>query len=261
MKLEIVEELDFFIFQRNSSNKNVPILLLLIIAIPIDVCILPGLRLGMLRSNATVNNEINMYVVGILGGIASGKSLVTGLLARRGALIIDADRIGHQVLKTPEVKALIHDRWGDAVFDSDGEVNRRRLAAIVFDDSPTAQVEREFLEKFTHPAIGQEIRAILNHASIEGVKLAVLDAPVMLEAGWDAVCDTLVYIDSPREIRCRRAMESRGWKKEDFAAREAAQKSLEKKRSRADFVIDNSTCIDSVEQQVDRLWKSWESSR
>lgn len=197
-----------------------------------------------------------MYVVGLLGGIASGKSLVTSLLARRGALVIDADRIGHQVLKTPEVKALIRDRWTDSVFHPDGEVNRSALAAIVFGVSPEAKVERKYLEQITHPAIGQGIQAELDRAASEGVKIAVLDAPVMLEARWDVVCDTLVYIDAPRAIRRQRALESRGWKEEDFAAREAAQESLEKKRSRADFIIDNSSCVHFVEQQVDRLWKS-----
>ena len=200
-----------------------------------------------------------MYVVGILGGIASGKSLITDLLARRGAWIIDADSIGHQVLRTPEVKTLVRQRWGTAVFGTDGEVDRPALAAIVFSSSPESETERKILEQFTHPAIGEGIRAELERAAAEGTRIAVLDAPVMLEAGWDQVCDTLVYIDAPREIRRQRALEDRGWKEEDFAAREGAQKSLEKKRSRADFVIDNSTCIDSVEQQVDRLWETWTS--
>lgn len=202
----------------------------------------------------------DMYVVGILGGIASGKSLVTGLLARRGAWIINADRIGHQVLKTSEVKALIRQRWGDAVFNTDGEVDRSALAAIVFGSSPESEKERQILEQFTHPAIGEGIRAELERAAAEGTQIVVLDAPVMLEAGWDTECNTLVYIDAPREIRRQRALKSRGWKEEDFAAREGAQKSLEKKRSQADFVIDNSTCIDTVEQQVDRLWETWTSS-
>ena len=201
-----------------------------------------------------------MYVVGILGGIASGKSLITDLLARRGAWIIDADSIGHQVLKTSEVKTLVRRRWGAAVFGADGEVDRPALAAIVFGSSPESETERKILEQFTHPAIGEGIRAELERAAAEGTRIVVLDAPVMLEAGWDHVCDTLVYIDAPRELRRQRALEDRGWKEEDFAAREGAQKSLEKKRSRADFVIDNSTCIDSVEQQVDRLWETWTST-
>ncbi|MGD9126961.1 MAG: dephospho-CoA kinase [Planctomycetia bacterium] len=200
-----------------------------------------------------------MYVVGLLGGIASGKSLVSGLLARRGAWIIDADRIGHQVLKIPEVKAQIRDRWSDTVFDTDGEVDRSALATIVFGPSPKSEQERKVLEQITHPAIGEGIRAELERAASEGAPIAVLDAPVMLEAGWDKECNTLVYIDVPRDVRRQRALESRGWKEEDFTAREGAQKSLEKKRSQADFVIDNSTCIDAVEQQVDRLWAIWMS--
>lgn len=197
-----------------------------------------------------------MILIGVVGGIASGKSEVSGALQRLGAKVLDADRVGHEVLEDPEVKAAIGRRWGAAVLDAHGLVDRRRVAAIVFAASPKGPEELTFLEQWTHPRIGQRLREQLAEWSRTGrVKAAVLDAPVMLKAGWDAFCDRLLFVDAPREQRLARARR-RGWSEAEYDAREAAQETLVEKRSRAAVIIDNSSSLEYTFAQVDQFWHS-----
>ena len=196
-----------------------------------------------------------MYTIGILGGVASGKSLVTELLARMGAGVLDADRAGHEVLRMPEVERAVQERWGDGVFGPDGHVDRRKLAEIVFSPRQEGHEERRYLEQLTHPEIKRRLRAQAKRLESEGVAAVVLDAPLLLESGWDSLCDKLWFVDAPREQRLARAR-SRGWSEEQFAAREAAQESLDFKRQRADVVVDNSGSPEATRAQVARLWHS-----
>lgn len=196
-----------------------------------------------------------MRVIGILGGIASGKSLVARQLAEAGAGLLDADRAGHEVLRLPHVAAAVRERWGEAACGPDGRVDRARLARIVFADPPGGQPEREYLEQLTHPEIGRLLRQQAEALESAGVAVAVLDAPLLLESGWDKLCEKMVYVDAPRSARLWRAL-SRGWSEEDFAAREAAQESLDFKRRRADVVLDNSGSPEQTQAQIERFWQS-----
>ncbi len=178
-------------------------------------------------------------VLGLLGGIASGKSYVANLLAAQGAVVLDADRAGHEVLNDRNVQWALQNRWGKQVFTAQGDVDRKAVGAIVFADP----AELKFLEQLTHPQIGERLRQQLTaiqdtHRGSEDTLAAVLDAPVMLKAGWDALCDEIWFIDAPREVRLQRALD-RGWSPEQFQAREAAQEPLEEKRLRADRIIEN----------------------
>ena len=193
-------------------------------------------------------------IIGLLGGIASGKSLVAGLLARRGAAVLDADRAGHEALRLPAVEAAVRNRWGDAVFGPDGRVDRARLARIVFDPTPKGARDRRFLEQWTHPEIQRLVRQRLEALPAD-TPLTVLDAALILEAGWGKLCEKLVFVDASRGVRLARAR-ARGWTDEEFAARESAQESLEFKRTRADVIIDNSGPPEDTELQVERLWRS-----
>lgn len=195
-----------------------------------------------------------MKIIGLLGGIASGKSLVANEFCRLGAATLDGDRAGHEVLRLTQVKQCIHARWGDAVFAADGEVDRKALGRVVFDPSPEGRRELEYLEKLTHPRIGERLRRQAAELAAAGRTIAVLDAPVMLKAGWDAFCDHVVFIDAPQEVRGARAL-ARGWRQEEFAARESAQEPLQVKRARADFVIDNSGPAEETRSQVEALWR------
>jgi dephospho-CoA kinase len=196
-----------------------------------------------------------MRVIGILGGVASGKSAVAGLLARLGAGLLDADRIAHDVLQTPEVEDAARRRWGPSVFGPDGRIDRTRLAAIVFADTASGGREREYLEQLIHPRVGRRLEEEAERLEASGVAAAVLDVPLLLEVGWETFCDTLVFVDAPRPLRLARALE-RGWSKEDFTAREGAQESLDIKRSRADVVVENSGSLRQTEARVERFWQS-----
>ena len=203
-----------------------------------------------------------MHLIGILGGVASGKSLVARHLARLGAGVLDADEAGHEVLRLPEVEAAARERWGEAVFGPDGRIDRGRLARVVFAAGADAACEREYaarerryLEQLVHPEIGRRLKQQAEAMSGAGVKVAVLDAPLLLEAGWDEFCDKLIYVDAPRQLRLARA-KTRGWSEEDFASREAVQQSLDRKREQAEMIVDNSGSPEQTEVQVDRLWES-----
>ncbi len=196
-----------------------------------------------------------MKIIGLLGGVASGKSLVAEQFRRLGASVLDADRVGHEVLLLPEVRDAIRKHFGDKVFSASGEVDRKALGRVVFALPPSGPRELAILEQLTHPEIRRRLRLKVDQLARSGVSAAVLDAPVMLKAGWDKFCDVVIYIDAPDEARLRRAL-ARGWTREEFVNREAAQESLELKRRRADFVVDNSAAEEYTQQQIERIWRS-----
>lgn len=195
-----------------------------------------------------------MQTIGLVGGVASGKSLVARQLAEHGAAVLDADRAGHEALLLPAVEEAARRRWGDGIFGPDSHIDRARLAQVVFVPPPAGPVEREYLEQLTHPEIGRLLRQQAERLPAD-TPLVVLDAPLIFEAGWGKLCSRLVFVDASREVRLKRAL-SRGWSEEEFAAREAAQESLDFKRSHADVIIDNSGSPEHTQAQVERLWKS-----
>ena len=195
-----------------------------------------------------------MKIIGLLGGVASGKSLVAEQFCRLGAGLLDGDRAGHEVLRLTDVRQSIHQRWGNGVIGPDGEVDRKALGRVVFDPSPQGRQALEQLEAITHPRITERLRQQAAELAAAGRAVAVLDAPVMLKAGWDRFCDHIVFVDAPPETRLSRAAQ-RGWRQEDFAARESAQEPIAVKRARADLVIDNSGSPEQTREQVERLWR------
>ena len=197
-----------------------------------------------------------MKIIGILGGVASGKSLVADQFRHLGAKVLDADQVGHEVLREPEVIQAARERWGEAVIAEDGQINRSEVAKIVFAPPPAGTVELAFLEQLTHPRIGARLERLFEQMRYNGnAGVVILDAPVMLKSGWNRFCDHILFIEAPRKLRIQRARE-RGWSDADFAARESAQESLEAKRAAADHVIDNSGSVDSTRQQVESFWRS-----
>jgi dephospho-CoA kinase len=193
-------------------------------------------------------------VVGLIGGMGSGKSLVAEALAARGATIISGDRLGHQALRQPHLRAQVVERWGKGVLDRNGEVDRRRVAQIVFADPQQRQALEGLVFPWIQDRIGEEIAAAQADPK---ASLIVLDAAIMLEAGWSDVCDRLVFVDAPRELRLRRLAEQRGWSPSEVEAREAAQMPLPEKRRRADVILENSGSLEQVHKQVLDLLKQW----
>jgi dephospho-CoA kinase len=195
-----------------------------------------------------------MLILGLVGGIASGKSVVANILRDMGAVVLDADRAGHAVLREPEIVAAIKGRWGDRVIDATGQVSRREVAKIVF--GPDSEVERRFLEELTHPRIEALLKAELEHIknSPNPPPVVAIDAALLFEAGWDKLCDKILYIDAPRDLRLERAV-SRGWSTEQFAAREAAQMPLVEKATRSHIVIRNARTLENIRDVLRLTWR------
>ena len=194
-----------------------------------------------------------MKTIGILGGIASGKSAATDVLRSLGAVVFDADQAGHQVLRLPEVKEEIRARFSPAVFDEQGEVSRRKVAERVF--GPTAQHVEALtdLEKITHPRIKIELVAAQEAARQEGAPAFVIDAPVMIKAGWHRRCDLIVFVEASRASRLARA-QARSWTENEFDRREASQEELEVKRALADFIVTNDSSLACLADQIQTFW-------
>ena len=195
-----------------------------------------------------------MLVIGLAGGVASGKSLVARCFQHFGATILDADRVGHEVLKEPEVIAAIQSRWGQVVL-KDGEIDRSALGRIVFGSAPGESGQLEHLEQITHTRIGQKIRERL--AQLESNTLAVvLDAPVMFKAGWNQLCDKIVFVDAEESIRRDRTRQ-RGWDEDELARREARQTPIAEKQQKSTDIINNSKSREETYIQTRELWRNW----
>lgn len=194
-------------------------------------------------------------VFGLVGGIGAGKSQVARFFESLGAVVLDADRAAHEVLRSPEVEDAARSRWGNAIFGEDGRIDRGRLAEVVFAPAPEGPRELEYLEQLTHPRVGEVLSRQGEEAVAGGkAKALVVDAPMMLEAGWGGFCDKIVFVDASREVRLQRVLK-RGWSEKEFAARESTQESLDVKRALADVVIENSGSLEETQAQVERMWQ------
>jgi dephospho-CoA kinase len=203
-------------------------------------------------------HQQRMFVIGIVGGIASGKSAIASQFQTLGAEVIDADQLGHEVLDDPQVITAAVDRWGPEVLDADGRLCRDAIAHHVFpttDNLVGDNKELDFWQRWTHPRIEQRMAERLAQLAsrIPPPPGVVIDAALLFEAGWDQKCDSVIFLDVPREIRLQRAR-SRGWSESDIASREAAQMSIDEKRQKADFVIDNSVALEETYRSVRDTW-------
>jgi len=174
-------------------------------------------------------------IIGLAGGIGSGKSAVAAELGALGAMVIDSDKESRAALDTAPVREELVKWWGARVVGPDGRVDRSAVAEIVFSDP----AERARLESLVHPIVKSTRAQILERAVTEGKRLAVIDAPLLFEAGVDRECDTVVFVDTPEPLRLARVQASRGWDAGELARRENAQLPLEAKRQRADDVVVN----------------------
>jgi dephospho-CoA kinase len=198
-------------------------------------------------------------VIGLIGGIGAGKSQVAALLAGRGAQVLDADAIGHALLDQRPVRDPVIARFGPTILappagpDDPPVIDRRALASIVF-ARPEALAA---LEAIVHPRMRRTFeRAIARAQRQQKARAVVLDAAILMEKGWNTLCDSVVYVDAPRPIRLERLARQRGWTEETLRAREAAQWPPEKKRALADAVISNDAGPDELNARVDQFWTS-----
>jgi dephospho-CoA kinase len=190
-----------------------------------------------------------MLLVGLTGGIASGKSTVSAMLAERGAEVVDADHIARQVVM-PGMPAWckIREHFGPGVLHPDGHIDRQALADLVFADNSKLAL----LNEITHPAIFARIADRLEAHHGQDV-IVVLDAALLIEAGLAEGVDVVVVVSSPREIQVER-LAARGVGERDASNRIAAQLEPEQRLARADIVVDNSGSLEDLGRRVDEVW-------
>ena len=189
-----------------------------------------------------------MLRIGLTGGIGSGKSTVAGLLAARGARIVDADRIAREVVEpgTPGLEAVVA-AFGPGVLTPEGALDRPALAAVVFAD-PDA---RRRLDGIVHPLVRARAAELVAAAPPDAV--VVQDVPLLVETGQASSYDLVLVVEADLDTRVRRLV-GRGLSEEDARARIAAQATDEQRRAVADVVLDNSGTVEDLETQVERFW-------
>jgi dephospho-CoA kinase len=192
-----------------------------------------------------------MLLAALTGGIGSGKSTVAGGLARRGAVIVDADAISREILEPdgPGYEAVV-DHFGPGVVRPDGTIDRPGLAAAVF-GNPEALAE---LNRLTHPVIGRVMAERVQDMAQPG-RIVVLDIPLLTIAAKDRFqLAAVIVVDTPEDVAVRRLVEQRGFSEDDARARVAAQISREQRRQLADLVLDNSGDRLALDAEIDRAW-------
>jgi dephospho-CoA kinase len=194
-----------------------------------------------------------VLLVGLTGGIGSGKSTVSAMLAERGAEIIDADHIAREVVMPGrDAWCKIRDHFGPGVLFADGSIDRQALADIVFGDKSKLAL----LNEITHPAIFKRIADRLEAAKDRDV-IVVLDAALLIETGLAQRVDVLVVTHSPKEVQVDR-LAAMGMPAAQANARIAAQAAPEERLARADIVIDNTGSLEDLGRRVDEVWKELE---
>ena len=204
-------------------------------------------------------------IVGIMGGIASGKSTISKKFCDLGAEIINADKLAHEVLQYEDVKYKIINLWGEGILNN-GEIDRKNLAKIVFfknnntnNNKTKKNINLRKLEAIVHPILKKKIidkikEVILNNST----QVIVLDIALLMETGLHEICDQLIFIDTPSHIRRQRAYRKRGWKKCELEARERLQSSLEQKQNIANFVIKNRGSKQLINKKIKEIYKKLE---
>lgn len=189
-----------------------------------------------------------MLILGLTGGIATGKSLVSGILKELGAYIIDADKIAREVVEPKKAAWLkIVEYFGKDILNEDETINRKELGKIVFDDP----IKRKRLEEIIHPeVIEEENRIIEEYRKIRPDGIVVIDAALLVEAGGYRRVDKLLVVYTRREIQLKRLMERDGLSREEAIKRINSQLPLNRKVKMADFVIDNSIDTENTRSQV-----------
>lgn len=198
----------------------------------------------------TVNAHGKKPIIGLLGGIASGKSTVALAFRDLGCAIVNADLLAHKALDQKALQQAIAAEFGQNILTRDGTVNREDLGHLVFKDAD--KLKR--LNSLLHPWILDKCQIELKeHLKKPDILAVVLDMPLLLEVEWDTLCDHIVFVECPKEIRIQRA-KNRGITPERLAEREFFQISLDKKARRADNILVNNSDLPSLVRQVTRIF-------
>jgi dephospho-CoA kinase len=190
-------------------------------------------------------------IIGITGGIGSGKSTVARIFGELGCLVIDADEQVRQAYQDPAVVEQLQQWWGDQVIERPGQLNRRKIADIIFHDPG----QKQRLESLLHPIVA----ALRQQRMIEAVdnpQIAayIWDTPLLFEAGLRSGCDAIVFVETPFQQRLERVQQARQWDEAELRRREKSQWPLDKKREISDYIIDNTADADHVRGQVSEVF-------
>jgi dephospho-CoA kinase len=185
-------------------------------------------------------------VIGILGGIGSGKSTIAAEFAKLGCKVIDADKIAHELLAEPSVKGKLLSLFGQDILDSSGRIDRRKLAEIVFADGKMLVS----LNSIIHPLVLQLAQELIEQYKRQNqVKAIILDMPLLVEVGWHTRCDKLIFVNCEQKLRLERAKKL-GFDENHVKIRENFQISLDNKAGLADNTIENNSDLSAIANQV-----------
>jgi len=195
----------------------------------------------------TVGNVGKKPIIGILGGVGSGKSTIAAEFAKLGCKVIDADKIAHELLEQKAVKEKILSLFGEGILDSAGKIDRKGLADIVFANAD----KLSSLNKIVHPfVLGRAEELIKRYNRQNQVKAIVLDMPLLVEVGWAERCDKLIFVDCRRQLRVNRARKLGIFGENQLKIRENFQISLDNKINITDNIIDNNSGFSGLAKQV-----------
>ncbi len=198
-----------------------------------------------------------MKVVGLTGGIGSGKSTVSVFFKNCGASVIDADQIAHQLLHThPDVHQKLRETFGTSIFSPNGSIDRRALGSLVFSDSS----HRQRLESILHPLIRKVIQDTIENYRQSGSPLVLIDAALLVETGFYKNYDGLIVVKADERQQIERVKLRENLTEDEILQRISQQLPLLEKLKVADWVIDNSQSLDKTKNQVDNLYQSLTAS-
>ncbi len=193
-----------------------------------------------------------MKVIGLTGGIGSGKSTVSQVLADLGAVILDTDKVGHEALKPgSEVRERVIHEFGQGIVTAGGDIDRARLGELVFNDHEA----RARLNRIMHPFMYNMVKAQLEEYRRKGVSVVVMEAPLLIEAGWTSLVDEIWVTVAPEATVLRRLRERSGLSQKEARARIQAQLPAEERIKHADVVIDTDCSLDELKERVKERWR------
>ena len=194
-----------------------------------------------------------MYIIGVTGGIACGKSTISNELSRYGGKIISADNMAHwQMTPSGEIYREYVRHFGHEILNEDDTLNRRKIADIVFND----KTELCWINQTTHPILLRLLRERLNTYQSQNVPIVVLDVPLLFEAGWDKECDEVWAVHLKRNLQIKRLMHRNNLSRTEAEIRIGAQIADEERRKKADIVINNSSTKQKTRDQIKKLMEN-----